>query len=99
MHKGPANFDNANEGLRSAIAGVYSIWNGHYGAPEAPEENTMANNPLVRLHDIAGSKQIWSMVEFAYSWDGDHLYNWAIPRTEIQKNENLAQNEGWIDYR
>ena len=32
--KEPANFDNANEGLRSAIAGVYPIWNGQYGAPE-----------------------------------------------------------------
>lgn len=45
----------------------------------------------------AGLKQIWGMVEFAYSWDGDHLYNWAIPRTEIQKNDNLTQNDGWID--
>lgn len=45
----------------------------------------------------AGLKQIWGDVQYSYSWAGDYLYNWAIPRTEIQMNSNLEQNPGWID--
>ena len=50
-----------------------------------------------KLFDGAGLKQVWGEVQSSYSWGGDHLYNWAIPRTEIQMNENLTQNDGWID--
>lgn len=45
----------------------------------------------------AGLKQIWGELQYSYSWAGDHLYNWAVPRSEIQMNENLKQNEGWVD--
>lgn len=45
----------------------------------------------------AGLKQIWGTIQTAYSWGGNHLYNWAIPKTEIQMNPNLIQNEGWVD--
>lgn len=45
----------------------------------------------------AGLKQIWGTIQTAYSWGGDHLYNWAIPKSEIQMNPNLVQNEGWVD--
>lgn len=50
-----------------------------------------------KLFDGAGLKQVWGEVQSSYSWGGDHLYNWAIPRSEIQMNENLTQNDGWID--
>ena len=43
-------------------------------------------------------KQIWGEPQYSYTWGGNHLYNWAIPRSEILMNENLKQNEGWIDY-
>lgn len=42
-------------------------------------------------------KQIWGEPQYSYTWGGNHLYNWAIPRSEILMNENLKQNEGWID--
>ena len=45
----------------------------------------------------AGLKQIWGTMQASYSWGGNHLYNWAIPRSEIQMNDNLKQNDGWLD--
>lgn len=45
----------------------------------------------------SGLKQIWGEIQYSYTWAGDHLYKWAIPRTEIQMNENLVQNDGWKD--
>ena len=45
----------------------------------------------------AGLKQIWGSIQFDYTFGGKHFYNWAIPRTEIEMNENLVQNDGWID--
>ena len=45
----------------------------------------------------AGLKQIWGSMQASYTWGGDYLYNWAIPKSEIQMNTNLTQNNGWID--
>ena len=45
----------------------------------------------------SGLKQIWGTIQYNTSWAGDFLYNWAIPRTEIEMNENLTQNPGWVD--
>ena len=45
----------------------------------------------------AGLKQIWGSMQASYTWGGDYLYNWAIPRSEIQMNNNLTQNSGWVD--
>ena len=45
----------------------------------------------------AGLKQIWGTIQYTYTWGGDNLYKWAIPKSEIQMNENLKQNDGWID--
>lgn len=50
-----------------------------------------------KFFDGAGLKEIWGSVQYSYSWGGDYLYNWAIPRDEIQMNGNLVQNDGWID--
>lgn len=50
-----------------------------------------------KLFEGSGLKQIWGEIQHPYSWGGDHFYNWAIPKTEIQMNENLTQNSGWID--
>lgn len=45
----------------------------------------------------AGLKQIWGTFQYEYTWGGDHLYTWPVPRTEVQMNTNLIQNSGWID--
>lgn len=44
-----------------------------------------------------GAKEIWGTVTYPYSYLGDYIYNWAIPRAEIERNTNLKQNSGWID--
>lgn len=45
----------------------------------------------------AGLKQTWGTFQYEYTWGGDHLYTWPVPRTEVQMNTNLIQNSGWID--
>lgn len=50
-----------------------------------------------KFHTGAGLKQIWGEMQYKYTWGGDYLYNWAIPKSEIQMNNNLKQNDGWID--
>lgn len=44
-----------------------------------------------------GLKQIWGAVVVPYLWQGDHQYTWAVPLTEIQRNDAITQNPGWID--
>lgn len=44
-----------------------------------------------------GVKQIWGANVNTYSWQGDYIYNWAIPASEIQVNTSLTQNTGWIN--
>lgn len=44
-----------------------------------------------------GLKQIWGQNQYTDTWGGDHYYNWPIPTSETQKNENLTQVEGWIN--
>ncbi|WP_278631332.1 RagB/SusD family nutrient uptake outer membrane protein [Parabacteroides goldsteinii] len=62
--------------------------------------------PLIRYADVVLSlaeclneqgKTDLGEPQYSYTWGGNHLYNWAIPRSEILMNENLKQNEGWID--
>lgn len=48
-----------------------------------------------KFFDGAGLKQIWGSLQYDYSWGGDYLYSWAIPVSEVQKNGNLTQNNGW----
>ena len=28
-------------------------------------------------------------------WGGDYLWKWGVPASEMEKNSNLVQNEGW----
>lgn len=44
-----------------------------------------------------GPKQIWGELDRPYSWRGDYLYTWAIPQTEVERNNSLIQNPGWND--
>lgn len=45
--------------------------------------------------DGGGLKQCWGENVVDYFWSGDHLYKWAIPQTERERNSSLDQNEGW----
>lgn len=49
----------------------------------------------VKFFKGAGLKQIWGEQQYENSWIGDFLYNWAVPKAEIQVNSNLTQNSGW----
>lgn len=44
-----------------------------------------------------GLKQIWGDVDYQYTWQGDYIYNWPIPRKEVEMNRNLEQTAGWIN--
>ncbi|MDR1631708.1 MAG: RagB/SusD family nutrient uptake outer membrane protein [Dysgonamonadaceae bacterium] len=41
------------------------------------------------------SETIWGANMFSYTWAGDHLYVWPVPRTETEKNLNLTKTPGW----
>lgn len=43
----------------------------------------------------AGRKQVWGENLRHYTYAGDFSYYWAIPQSEIERNRNLTQNEGW----
>lgn len=51
------DFGNANNYLRQTTPGVYPIWNGKYGAPEAPEESLTANNIFEMLNRRDGRRR------------------------------------------
>lgn len=55
---------------------------------ETLEEKVYANS--------GGLKQCWGENVVDYVWPGDHLYKWAIPQTEIERNNDLEQNPGWM---
>ncbi|MFT3936595.1 MAG: RagB/SusD family nutrient uptake outer membrane protein [Chitinophagaceae bacterium] len=44
-----------------------------------------------------GIRQCWGANVSTYLWQGDYIYNWAIPASEIQMNTSLIQNTGWIN--
>ncbi|MFO8000692.1 MAG: RagB/SusD family nutrient uptake outer membrane protein [Marinilabilia sp.] len=43
----------------------------------------------------SGQKEVWGTLTYEFSWRGDYLYTWPIPRTEIERNPDLEQNPGW----
>ncbi|MCD7936509.1 MAG: RagB/SusD family nutrient uptake outer membrane protein [Tannerellaceae bacterium] len=47
------------------------------------------------FNENSGIKEAWGEFFTPYIWQGDHLYAWPIPTSEIQKNPNLKQNDGW----
>ena len=48
-----------------------------------------------KFYEGNGAKEIWGSISYSFSWRGDYIYNWAIPRTEIERNSDLKQNTGW----
>jgi TonB-linked SusC/RagA family outer membrane protein len=57
IDKDLGEFGNANNYLRQTTPGVYPIWNGQYGYPEAPEESATANNILMMLNSYDGDRR------------------------------------------
>ncbi|MDL2256052.1 RagB/SusD family nutrient uptake outer membrane protein [Parabacteroides sp. OttesenSCG-928-G06] len=45
----------------------------------------------------SGLKQIWGANEWEYTWSGDRVYQWPIPRAEREMNSNLRSTPGWSD--
>jgi starch-binding outer membrane protein, SusD/RagB family len=50
-----------------------------------------------KFYTGAGARQVWGENQYNYFWAGDHITTWPIPRVEIERNNNLQQNQGWID--
>ena len=42
-----------------------------------------------------GLSEPWGTIVYTEHWGGDQYMRWAIPSSEIQKNTNLLQNDGW----
>lgn len=43
-----------------------------------------------------GLQQCWGENVIDYIWQGEQMYTWAIPQTEIERNDSLEQNQGWM---
>lgn len=50
-----------------------------------------------KFFEGAGLKQIWGQTQYSYSWGGDELYQWPVPKVEKERNDNLEQSPGWVD--
>lgn len=50
-----------------------------------------------KYYEGNGAKEIWGTVTYQYSYLGDYINTWAIPRAETERNTNLKQNTGWDD--
>ena len=48
-----------------------------------------------KFYEGNGLMEIWGNATYSYMWGGDYLWKWAIPASEMEKNSNLEQNEGW----
>lgn len=48
-----------------------------------------------KFYEGNGAKEIWGSKSYNFSWKGDYMYVWPIPRVEIERNSALKQNPGW----
>lgn len=46
-------------------------------------------------NNTGGMQSVWGNIKNPYTWPGNHLYIWPVPRTEIEKNPNLVKTPGW----
>ena len=49
-----------------------------------------------RFRPGAGLRELWGANVTKYSFGGDHYAKWALPSSEVQRNTNLVQNDGWL---
>lgn len=48
-----------------------------------------------KFYEGNGLMEIWGNTTYSYLWGGNYLWKWAIPASEMEKNSNLVQNDGW----
>ena len=48
-----------------------------------------------KFYEGNGLMEVWGNTTYSYMWGGDYLWKWAVPASEMEKNSNLVQNEGW----
>lgn len=51
----------------------------------------------LRFGDDNGLYEPWGTPRYTTQWGGDEYWHWAIPSSEVEKNRNLVQNDGWSD--
>ena len=39
--------------------------------------------------------EVWGILPILICGVVDYLWKWAIPASEMEKNSNLVQNDGW----
>lgn len=42
-----------------------------------------------------GMTEVWGTKKYTNAYQGEYSNKWPIPQTEIERNSNLKQNEGW----
>ena len=48
-----------------------------------------------KFYEGNGLMEVWGNTTYSYMWGGDYLWKWVVPASEMEKNSNLVQNEGW----
>ena len=48
-----------------------------------------------KFYEGNGLMEVCGNTTYSYMWGGDYLWKWAVPASEMEKNSNLVQNEGW----
>lgn len=89
--KESGNFGNANNYMSQTTPGVYPMWNGTYGYPEAPEEIASANNLLYTLNMKGGENQ---KTHFNTTF-----YSSVMPVKGLSWEFNLNYQRYWLEER
>lgn len=103
----PGNFSDANLSLMSTTPGIYPIYNGQYGYPEAPEESATAGNIYTALNGVTGSNKttglntlLFSKVDIlkGLSWDFNFSYMrlWEENAQRTRANEMIRFSTGEV---
>lgn len=86
--------------INRTTPGVYPVYNGNYGYPEAPEENTSASHPYVILMSYLGDRKeiilnstFYSQIAFTkgLTWDMDFNYSKQISDQYYHDNPNSSR--------
>ena len=92
------NYDNTLTYIYQSTPGLYPIYNGKYGYPEAPEESATANNVYAFLNASKGDNKVfrinstlYSKVQFTKGLTWDFNFNYSKRFDEYNSHTNPAE--------
>ena len=57
--------------------------------------NRLTESDHTKYNGANGMTEIWGTKRYTLNYNGDYEFKWAIPLSEIERNPNLKQNDGW----